>query len=315
MNSRHLVDQDLLPILDAVPPLEFSEELLPAIRAASLPIQAQGSGLERVQLLKRLVPGPAGAPDVEIALYRPEVKSAVLPCILHIHGGGYVIGTTASMEPIHRALAAAAECCIVTVEYRLAPETPFPGALEDCYAALSWLHASAGALRIDAGRIGVMGESAGGGLAAGLALLARDRGEFPLAFQHLIYPMLDDRTCVSPLPHPYAGEFIWTPTSNHFGWSSLLGCTPGSDNVSPYAAAARAEDLSGLPPAFISTGALDLFTEEDLEYARRLMRAGVPVELHVYPGAFHGFDMLSGCAVSRAAQRDSLAALRRFMTA
>ncbi len=160
-----------------------------------------------------------------------------------------------------------------------------------------------------------MGESAGGGLAAALALLARDRREHVLSFEHLIYPMLDDRTCVIPHPHPYAGEFVWTPQSNAFGWASVLGVAPGSLHVSQYAAAARAEDLSGLPPTFISTGALDLFLEEDIEYARRLTRAGVPVELHVYPGAYHGFDILSQSSVSAQANRDSLAALRRALKA
>ncbi len=142
-------------------------------------------------------------------------------------------------------------------------------------------------------RIGVMGESAGGGLAAALALLARDRREHKLTFQHLIYPMLDDRTCVTRSP--------------------LLGVAPGSPDVSPYAAAARATDLSGLPPTFISTGALDLFVEEDMEYARRLIRAGVSVEIHVYAGAYHAFDVLTNAPIAAAAKRDSLAALRRFL--
>jgi triacylglycerol lipase len=158
-----------------------------------------------------------------------------------------------------------------------------------------------------------MGESAGGGLAAALALLARDRGEYRLAFQHLIYPMIDDRTVVASDPHPYTGEYVWTAESNAFGWASLLGVPPGSDGVSPYAAAARAETLKGLPPTFISTGALDLFLEEDLEYARRLTREGVPVELHVYPGAYHAFNIAAGAGVAQAAQRDSLAALRRAL--
>jgi triacylglycerol lipase len=168
-------------------------------------------------------------------------------------------------------------------------------------------------LGVDSARIGVMGESAGGGLAAALALLARDRREHSLTFQHLIYPMLDDRTCVAKSPHPFAGEFLWTAHNNAFGWSALLGAAPGSANVSPYAAAARADDLSGLPPTFISTGALDLFLEEDIEYARRLMRQGVPVELHVYPGAYHAFDFLTNARIAAAARRDSLAALRRFL--
>jgi triacylglycerol lipase len=232
-----------------------------------------------------------------------------------MHGGGYVIGSPAADAPQHQELAAALPCCIVSVDYRLAPETPFPGAVEDCYAALTWLFAHAAVLGIDPLRVGVMGESAGGGLAAALALMARDRGQFSLAFQHLIYPMIDDRTCVVADPHPHVGAFIWTPHNNRFGWSALLGGAPGAAGVSPYAAAARAEDLSGLPPTFISTGALDLFLEEDLEYARRLTRAGVPVELHVYPGAFHAFDYDPSASVAAQARRDSRAALARAMGA
>ena len=155
---------------------------------------------------------------------------------------------------------------------------------------------------------------AGGGLTAGLALLTRDRGEVPLAFQLLIYPMLDDRTVTSAEPHPYTGEYIWTHDANRFGWTALLGQEPGSPDVSPYASAARAEHLEGLAPAFISVGTLDLFLEEDMEYARRLMRAGVPTELHVYPGAFHGFNMAASAKVSQAFVRDQLDALARALS-
>jgi triacylglycerol lipase len=224
-----------------------------------------------------------------------------------------VLGSIAALEATDRTLSADLSCCIVAVDYRLAPETRFPGAIEDCYAALAWTHAHAAELNIDPTRIGVMGESAGGGLAAALALLARDRGEHALAFQHLIYPMIDDRTCIAADPHPYVGEFVWTPERNHFGWSSLLGVEPGSEGVSPYAAAARAEDLTGLPPTYIATGALDLFLEENLAYARRLIRNGVPVELHVYPGGFHGFYLDPKAEITRTAERDGRAALAKAL--
>lgn len=313
LDSRHLVDPQLLGILEVFPDSVLNEATLPAARAMEFPFPRDPEAIAAVTMVTRPVPGPAGAPAVDLIIYTPKARNAARPCIFHMHGGGYVAGTAASHEPLHRSLALAADCVVASVEYRLAPETRFPGAIEDCYAALGWVFAQAAALGIDATRIGVMGESAGGGLAASLALLARDRGQHRLAFQHLVYPMIDDRTCVLREPHPYAGEFIWTAQKNHFGWASLLGVPPGSPGVSPYAAAARATDLAGLPPTFISTAALDLFVDEDLDYARRLIRAGVPVELHLYPGAFHAFDLFPDSEVARTANRDSLAALRRVL--
>jgi triacylglycerol lipase len=313
MNTKRLVDPELLPLLEMLPPLRLSAEGLAEVRASRFPMPPSDT---RATTLERLsVPGLGGAPPVELHVYRPRAVVGAIPCIFHIHGGGYVIGAAANQEPMHRALSAALGCAIVSVDYRLAPETVFPGAIEDCYAGLSWTFREAGTLGLDPRRIGVMGESAGGGLAAALALMARDRDEYRLAFQHLIYPMLDDRTCAHPDPHPHAGEFLWTAHNNRCGGASLLGGAPGGEGVSPYAAAARADDLTDLPPTFISTGGLDLFLEEDLEYARRLMRAGVPVELHVYPGAFHAFDLAPGAAVAEQARRDSREALARFMRA
>jgi triacylglycerol lipase len=312
-DSRHLVDPELAPLLEMFPALALSDETLAGVRENRMVFPVEPGADAAVACERRRVSGPAGAPEIEVLCYRPKAATGVLPCILHVHGGGYVLGDAASMAPFHKPLALELDCAIVAVDYRLAPETRFPGAVEDCYAALAWLAAHAGDIGVDFNHVGVMGESAGGGLAAALALLARDRREHALAFQHLIYPMLDDRTCARTDPHPFAGEFIWTRASNRYGWGALLGIEPGSDGVSPYAAAARAEALAGLPPTFISTGALDLFLEEDLDYARRLMRAGVPTELHVYPGAFHAFDMAPGVDVADRARRDSRAALARAL--
>jgi len=312
-NTRHLVDPQLLSLLESWPTMELSASMLPVLRAMPPRIAVRPADLERADLEARRIPGPKDAADLEVRIYRPHGVSDVLPTALHIHGGGFVMGKSAMMEAAHRPLVADLRCCVVSVEYRLAPETPFPGAVEDCYAALRWIHGNARDLRIDTARLGVMGESAGGGFAAALALQVRDRAEFKLAFQHLIYPMLDDRTCVAKDPNPYVGEFVWTPHNNRFGWASLLGKEPGGPDVSIYAAPARAADLSGLPPTFIATGALDLFLEENIEYARRLMRSGVPVELHVYPGAFHGFNLALDADVTKQAARDNKAALARAL--
>ncbi|MDB5475121.1 MAG: arylesterase [Phenylobacterium sp.] len=314
-SGRHLVDPELLRFLDLVPRFELSDETLPEVRKGGFAFPADPEVSAKVATSSHIVRGPEGAPPVELIAYRPLATEGRLPSILHVHGGGFVGGRADAHAGKHQALALELNCAIITVEYRLAPETPFPGAVEDCYAALAWLFEQPEAVGVDLERVGVMGESAGGGLAAALALLARDRGEYPLAFQHLIYPMLDDRTSAgrSLDPHPGAGELILTHPNNRYAWRSLLGAEPGSEGVSPYAAPARAESLAGLPATFLLTGALDLFLEEDMDFARRLIRAGVPVELHVFPGAFHGFDVAPDVDVSKRARRDSRAALKRAL--
>lgn len=312
MNSRHLVDGELLGFLDMRPPMVLNADTLASVRAGfpeMLALMFAGYVPPAdVEKTERFVPGPKGAPEVRVFVFTPKKAAEPRPAYLHIHGGGYVVGSADMSEANCARTASEQGAVVVTVDYRLAPETPFPGPVEDCYAALKWLHANAKELGVDPARIAIGGESAGGGLAAGLALLARDRGEIRIAHQQLIYPMIDDRPLADP--HPYTGEFIWTHSSNRFGWTSLLGHEPGRDGVSPYAAAARAENLEALPPTFISTGALDLFLEENLEYARRLTRAGVPVELHVYPGGVHGFDMVADSRLAIQHGRDQREALK-----
>ena len=298
--SRPLVAPELLPVLDFLPSFDFNEETLRALRAGTameprqrppLSAEQQSVGCEQ-----RFIPGPPGAPDVRLLVYTPPGKNAATtrPGYLHIHGGGYILGNPELNDGSNRSIAAEHGCVVVSVDYRLAPETCFPGALEDCYAGLAWLTAQADELGVDRSRIAIGGESAGGGHAAALAILARNRGGPRICFQLLDSPMLDDRTGSTSDPHPYCGEFVWTAASNRFGWRSLLGMEPGSAAVPAEAAPARVADLTGLPPTYIVVGALDLFLEENLEYARRLVRAGVPTELHVIPGGFHGFSMAGG---------------------
>lgn len=260
---------------------------------------------------ERFVPGLNGAPDVRVYVVNAGAKGAPRPAILFMHGGGFIMGDAKSAIRRLQALARSLDCIAVTVDYRLAPETPFPGALEDNYAALEWLYLHAAELGVDPGRIAVMGESAGGGHAAMLAIAARDRGEIPLVFQALIYPMLDDRTGSTHSAPPYMGVVIWLPESNRFGWSSLLGVPAGSARTPYGAVPARVDNLRGLPPTFIGVGSIDLFADEDIEYARRLVDAGVATELNVVPGAFHGFDLFVNTSIARQFNAALEAALRR----
>lgn len=308
MSTRHLVDPELLPLLDLWPAVTMSAEVLEQARSWPAPLPPaddDGVVMERIS-----VPGPAGAPDLGLVIFHPAEPVQDAGGICHMHGGGFVLGTPEGSAARLRPMVAALGCVIVSVDYRLAPETPFPGPIEDCYAGLAWTFANAERLGIDPARIGVMGESAGGGLAAALALLARDRGAYRLAFQHLLYPMIDDRTGVAE-GDPLTGEFIWNRESNRFGWEAMLGQAPGGEGVSPYAAAARAEDLTGLPPTYIATGSLDLFRDENIAYAQRLLAAGVPTEFHIWPGAIHGFDGAPDAAITREANQSRIAALCR----
>lgn len=314
MTTRHLVDPELAVMLDQIPTVELTEEIVKQVRAMDQTQKLPNlPTFPDIKVTECYVPGLEGGPEVRVLLYLPITVEGPRPTLLWIHGGGYIMGSPEQEELMVKNMVSAIGCVAVSVDYRLAPETRHPGPVEDCYTALKWLHTHASELGVDPTRIAIAGSSAGGGMAAALGLLARDRGEIPLVFQLLIAPMLDDRTCTLAEPHPYTGEFIWTREANRFGWASLLGQEPGAPDVSPYAAAARAEHLEGLPPTFINVGALDLFLEEDMEYARRLTRAGVPTEFHIYPGAYHGFRMVADAQVTQTAARDQLAALKRAL--
>jgi acetyl esterase/lipase len=269
--------------------------------------------MDGVNTTDQQVPGPKGAPEVLVRLYQPTERPDTLPTLLWMHGGGYVMGSVAGDDTVARHLAQVGPCVVASVAYRLAPECPFPAPVEDCYAALTWLAAQSAALGVDPSRIAIGGASAGGGLAAGLALLARDRAEVPVAFQLLIYPMLDDRN-ITPATATVPDTVVWTRKNNRMGWSAYLGHAPGGAEVSPYAAAARATDLHGVPPAYIAVGALDLFVDENITYAQRLLAAGIPTELHVYPGAFHGFNgFASRAEIARRFNADRDHALTRML--
>lgn len=263
--------------------------------AAPLPAPAPAIRLDRI-------PGTKGQPDVAVAVIGAQTGRAgpPRPAVLHIHGGGFIVGRFQDTFPASQALAQEFDCVVVEVDYRLSPETAFPGPLEDCHTALAWLHANAATLGVDPARIAVKGESAGGGLAAMLALAARDRGTVPLCAQILIYPMLDDRTGATRHVPPHIGTIGWNEAGNVVGWSSLLGVPAGSARVPHGAVPARIGELAGLPRTFIGVGGIDLFVEEDIAYARALIAAGVPTDLLVVPGAYHGFDFIA--PASRAAQ-------------
>lgn len=309
MSSLHLVHPELRGFLKGDVGASLDRTDRKSGQDANIDVQT--SGTLNVIREAASIPGLGGAPPIHALTYRPEQEQGTLAAILHIHGGGFIAGSAESYDQINRWFAGVLKCVVVSVDYRLSPATPFPGALEDCYAAIQWLRQNATSLGIDPSRVAVKGESAGGGLAAALAIMMRDRGDPPVAFQCLTYPMLDDRSPVEP--NPYVGEFIWTPENNKSAWQAYLGREPGQSGVSNYAAAARTEDFSGLPPTFMAVGTLDLFLEEDLDFARRLLRAAVPVELHVYAGAYHGFQFAGDVEPVRQYFQDCKSALSRAL--
>jgi acetyl esterase/lipase len=239
----------------------------------------------------RTIAGAAGQPDVTVYVIN-ATSGRAHPGLVHLHGGGFVSGSAKASLRAMQELSRALDITVMTVDYRLSPEVTFAQSIEDNYTALKWFHANAAPLGIDPQRIGVLGESAGGGHAALLAIAARDRGEIPLVFQCLIYPMLDDRTGSTRSVAPFTGQIVWTADANRFGWESFLGMPPGGSEVPVSAVPSRTSSLAGLPPTFIGVGSIDLFCSEDVEYARRLVEAGVATELIVIPGAFHDFDLV-----------------------
>ena len=310
MSTLHLVDLSARDVAAGFAPFDPAHETVEQFRATVNSMYAS----DPVAHEERIVPGPAGAPDVRVLIYRPETAIGKVPAILYFHGGGLIAGKPDMMGSASLKLARDSGAVVIAVQYRLAPESPFPDPVEDCYAALTWLFGQAEALGVDSARIAVLGHSAGAGLAAALALLARDRGDHALKAQFLVYPMLDPRTGTAdaPVDNPTSGEFLWSRAANSFGWDAMRGKREIPPERIGHFAPALAEDVAAMPPTFIAVGSLDLFLEEDVAYALRLSRAGVLVEAHIYPGGIHGFDAFPG-QLSDAFQSDLRAAIARFL--
>ena len=296
-SSLHLVAPELRPILDVFKGFDVNGDTLAMLRNIPVSPARDTPSFEEV-FIKR-----EGSEDaLRLLIIKPkiDVPTQGLPALLYMHGGGFVFGSPETILPTMQRFAEDVGCIIVLPAYRLAPEFPFPAALNDNYLALSWMHEQAAKLEIDSSRIATGGDSAGGGHAAVLNIAVRDRGEFSPLYQFLIYPMLDDRMGSSRSPEAHSGEFIWTADNNVFGWSAYLGCAAGTSDVPAGSVPARQKDLSGLPPTLIAVGNLDLFAQENVEYGKRLAEQGVAVETKIFDGAYHGFNVIApDAAISR----------------
>jgi acetyl esterase len=302
---------DLLPKIDLVDPVAARQAFQEMLAGITFEIP----GIETLEIEDRMVPGHEGDPDVRVRVYRPQglvTATTRVPGVVMIHGGGFVIGSVEVEHAGAAAIAISTGAVVVSVEYRLAPEHPYPAALHDCYAALRHLHDEADALGVDPDRVALAGTSAGGGLAAATALFARDLGGPAVCFQLLHIPELDDRLQTGSM-QAFVDSPMWNRPLAEQSWRAYLGPLYGAADVPAYAAPARAADLSGLPPAYISTAENDPLRDEGITYAQRLLQAGVSVELHQFPGTFHGSMVVTTAAVSKRAQRESTFVLRQAL--
>lgn len=289
----------------------LSDETLPAIRQMfSDALKLQPLPDLPVQIRKVAVPSRDAQRTIRCLEIRANDLGPHVPAILHFHGGGNVMGQPEMNQAELMHWAAEIGCVVLSVDYRLAPETPFPAPMDDAHDVLRFIYREAQTLGIDRERIALAGQSAGGAMAACLALLARDEGVIPIAFQLLEAPRLDDCIREGSQANPFTGEFIWTREASAYCRAAYLG---KDHNTSPYGSALRADSYSDLPPTFVAVGALDLFVDECIDFSRNLLRAGVPTELIVYPGCFHGFQMAATARITARSRRDSLNALKKAL--
>lgn len=307
-DHRKLVEsipEGLLDPSDLMQLREKSDVLLTAAAARHVPI-------ETVRIEDDVMPGAGDRPDLKVRFYIPEGITTPAPVFLYIHGGGYVSTLMRHYDAQCSAIAEGTGLIVASIDYRLAPESPYPGPVEDSYAALAWLHAIAAERGFDPARIGVGGTSAGAGLAAAVTLLARDRGDYPVPYQYLEAPMVDHRN-VTPSSHAITDYRVWHRALNQACWAAYLGADHLETPQEPYASPALAPDLAGLPPTYLCVSAFDLFLDETIEFAQRLLRAGVSVQLNLYEMGFHGSPrVLPSSPVSARWKADSHAALRRL---
>jgi acetyl esterase len=315
MSSDRIYDPDVEEIAATFPRFDVSDAagtraVLEEFKDALIADGIKRPSDENIEEIERSIPGPDGSPDIPIRIYMHRDRAETGPGFVNFHGGGFLLGDLESEHPRCLKMATNAGAVSVGVDYRLAPENPFPAGVEDCYAALKWVAENAEELKIDPNRIGIGGASAGGNLTAAVALMARDRGGPDLALQMLIYPVIDDR-CDTPSMKGGQDCYIWNYQNSLDMWDHYIG--KDRSNVSPYAAPARAEDLSGLPPVYMMTCEHDPLRDEAILYAMRLMDAGVTVDLHNYPGTVHGFDFLTPSDVATRAVNEGVETFRRAM--
>lgn len=312
------LDGECGAVLANIPPFPtLTVETLPGVRQPppgyeppSDAVLSQGGAFT---VEERSIPGGTGS-DISVVICTPAQTAPPRPTLYLVHGGGMFSGTARQSMPAYMHLAEALELVIVAVDYRLAPETPYPGPVEDCAAGLKWTFENADELGIDGNRVVVLGQSAGGGLAASLILLERDHGHrMPLGLM-LTAPMLDDRNNTVSAQQ-MEGIDTWDRSRNEVGWTALLGSQKGTPDVSPYAAPARATDLSGLPPTFLDVGSAETFRDEVVDFASKIWKSGGQAELHVWPGGFHGYELLApGASISRDTRIAREAWLRRLLS-